>query len=200
MADFFNRRGGQNDDYDMREGNNFDRRYGSDRGGEFYDDRRQTSARSNRNTRATDERLNRALPPIEPYGRQPRQFQPVNGAAYPQQGAVPHIAQQMQPAGEMPVQQVFSMQNVVLFSPKSYSDVQTLIDHLRKREPAIVDFAGVADDSGQRILDFLSGAIYALGGSMQRISEAIFLLTPSGITISAGGDIAKTIEDKRNRH
>lgn len=200
MADFFNRRGGQNDDYDMREGNNFDRRYGSDRRGEFYDDRRQTSARSNRNTRATDERLNRTLPPIEPYGRQPQQFQPVNGApVYPQQGSLPHIAQQMQPTGEMPMQQVFSMQNVVLFSPKSYSDVQTLIDHLRKREPAIVDFAGVGDDSGQRILDFLSGAIYALGGSMQRISEAIFLLTPSGITISAGGDIAKTIEDKRNR-
>jgi Uncharacterized protein conserved in bacteria len=87
----------------------------------------------------------------------------------------------------------------VLFSPQSYSDVQTLIDHLRRHEPAIVDFQSVDGESGQRILDFLSGAIYALGGSMQRVSGTIFLLTPSGVSITAPADISKSIEDRRNK-
>lgn len=190
MADFFNNnrgRGGRDDGlgrddgFDMRENNNFDKRYtDSSRSGGFFD-----RPPRNRATRATDDRLERQLPPIEPYGATAQPYhQPMPNAAFVQGGMS---------------QQVFPIGNVVIFSPKSYSDVQTLIDHLRKHEPAIVDFAGVGDESGQRILDFLSGAIYALGGSMQRISGTIFLLTPSGVSISAPTDITKSIEERRNK-
>ena len=88
-------------------------------------------------------------------------------------------------------------QNVVLYSPKSFEDVQTLIDYLKRHEPAVVDLAGVADASAQRILDFLSGAIYALSGSIHRISGSIFLLTPSGVNITVPSDIKSRLEGKK---
>lgn len=73
---------------------------------------------------------------------------------------------------------------VVIYAPRTYQDVQLLIDHLRMREQVIVDFSTLNQQSVYRILDFMSGAIYALGGSIQQITRNIFLFAPSGVTIT----------------
>ena len=73
---------------------------------------------------------------------------------------------------------------VVINSPSTYEDVQLLIDHLKMREQVIVDFSTVNQTSVYRILDFMSGAIYALGGSIQQITNNIFLFAPAGVTIT----------------
>lgn len=76
-------------------------------------------------------------------------------------------------------------QNVVVYEPRTPEDVQTLIDFLKRREPAIVNLDSVTDTViAQRILDFTSGAIYALNGSVHRISSNIFLLSPEGVEIT----------------
>lgn len=78
-----------------------------------------------------------------------------------------------------------SYQNVVVYEPRSPEDVQTLIDYLKRREPAVVNLNEVGDAAvSQRILDFISGAIYALNGSVHRISGNIFLLSPEGVEIT----------------
>ncbi len=73
---------------------------------------------------------------------------------------------------------------VVIHSPSTYEDVQRLIDHLKRHEQVIVNFATVNQTSVYRILDFMSGAIYALGGSIQQITGNIFLFAPAGVTIT----------------
>lgn len=73
---------------------------------------------------------------------------------------------------------------VVIYSPSTYEDVQLLIDHLKMREQVIVDFSTVNQTSVYRILDFMSGAVYALSGSIQQISKNIFLFAPSGVKIT----------------
>ena len=90
-----------------------------------------------------------------------------------------------------------ALQNVVLYSPKSFNDIQTLIDFLKRHEPVVVELSGVADSSAQRILDFLSGAIYALSGSIHRISGTIFLLTPMGVSITVPTDVKSKLEGKK---
>lgn len=72
----------------------------------------------------------------------------------------------------------------IIYTPSTYEDVQLLIDHLKRREQVIVDFSKVNRTSVYRILDFMSGAIYALNGSIQQITTNIFLFAPSGVTIS----------------
>lgn len=73
---------------------------------------------------------------------------------------------------------------VVIYSPTTYEDVQLLIDHLKMREQVIVDFSTVNQTSVYRILDFMSGAVYALSGSIQQITNNIFLFAPSGVKIT----------------
>lgn len=78
----------------------------------------------------------------------------------------------------------FINSNVVISSPSSFNDVQALIDNLKRREPVIFNLEGISKESAQRILDFMSGAAYALGGSMKRIKEYLFLVTPEGVAIT----------------
>ena len=86
----------------------------------------------------------------------------------------------------------------VIYSPSTYEDVQMLIDHLKLREQVIVDFSAVNQTSVYRILDFMSGAVYALSGSMQRISQTIFLLTPANLQITVPVEqLKKNLEKKR---
>jgi cell division inhibitor SepF len=77
-----------------------------------------------------------------------------------------------------------SYSSVIVYQPQNTVDVQTLIDFLKRREPAIVNLDAAPEGGAQRILDFISGAVYALSGSVHRISGNIFLLTPEGVEIS----------------
>ncbi|MCI8612974.1 MAG: cell division protein SepF [Clostridia bacterium] len=81
-------------------------------------------------------------------------------------------------------------QNVVVYEPRTPEDVQILIDYLRRREPAIINLDNLEDEVvAQRILDYLSGAEYALGGSVHPIAGNIFLLTPEGVEITVPYDL-----------
>ena len=75
-------------------------------------------------------------------------------------------------------------QNVVVYEPQSPEDVQLLIDYLKQHEPAVVNLDNVEPAAAQRILDFVSGATYALSGSVHRIAGTIFLLSPQGVGIT----------------
>lgn len=76
--------------------------------------------------------------------------------------------------------------NVIIYTPRSFDEVEKIIDCLKRQEQVIVDFAGLAPDSAEKVLNILSGAIYALSGSMKRLKDTMFLFTPSGVSISVG--------------
>ena len=79
----------------------------------------------------------------------------------------------------------YGNKNIIFFYPKSYSETQKLIDYLKTGESVMLNLDGITDDEAQRMLDFASGAVYALSGSIQRVSGNIFLLTPEGLGIIA---------------
>ena len=74
-------------------------------------------------------------------------------------------------------------QNLVVYHPTTPEDVEMLIDYLRRKEPAIINLDSVDEYRAQRVLDFVSGAIFALNGSIQRVSSNIFLICPEGVQI-----------------
>ncbi len=73
---------------------------------------------------------------------------------------------------------------VVVVEPKSFEEVQTIADHLKNRRPIILNLETTEREHAQRILNFLSGAIYALNGDMQRISNGIFFFAPGNVDVS----------------
>ncbi|MEG0132625.1 MAG: cell division protein SepF [Clostridium sp.] len=77
-----------------------------------------------------------------------------------------------------------SSSKVVISKPTNYDEGQIIVDNLKSRRIVIVNLNGVEPKEGQRILDFLIGAIYALEGGLQSVEKGVFILTPSNIEVS----------------
>ncbi len=73
---------------------------------------------------------------------------------------------------------------VSIYSPTSYNDVEKIIDALRSNKTAIVHLTELKPETSIRILDMLSGAIYALGGGVYEMEKNIFMFSPSGIEVN----------------
>lgn len=78
---------------------------------------------------------------------------------------------------------------LVLFEPKTYEESPEIADHLKSHRPVVVNLQLVRRDQGIRIIDFLSGTVYALGGNIQKLGNNIFICTPANV------DIQGTITD-----
>ncbi len=72
---------------------------------------------------------------------------------------------------------------VSVFSPTSYDDVQIIIDTIKSGKTAIVHFKELKTDTAIRVLDMLSGAIYALDGGVYEMEKNIFMFSPSGVEL-----------------
>ena len=83
---------------------------------------------------------------------------------------------------------------MILFEPRAFSESQQIADHLKKRNTVVVNLKRVTSDQAKRIVDFLSGTIYAIGGDLQKIGGGIFLCTPNNVNIQ--GKITDDTEKK----
>jgi cell division inhibitor SepF len=72
---------------------------------------------------------------------------------------------------------------LVLLKPNNFDKVQEIADYLKNNTAVVVNLDEVDKDLAIRILDFLSGTIYAIKGKMQKVSSNIFLLTPSNYQV-----------------
>ena len=72
---------------------------------------------------------------------------------------------------------------MVLFEPRAYSESQQIADHLKSRNSVVVNFKRVTSDQAKRIIDFLSGTLYAIGGDLQKIGGGIYLCTPKNVNV-----------------
>lgn len=82
--------------------------------------------------------------------------------------------------------------NMLVHVPKSNKDIQLIVDTLRKRESAIVNLGALTPADASKIIDFLSGAVYALKGNLRRLEGDLFLLTPEGINVVSPDDQGNT--------
>ena len=81
---------------------------------------------------------------------------------------------------------------MILLEPRAYSELQQIVDHLKNRNTVVVNLKRVTSDQAKRIVDFLSGTIYAIGGDIQKIGGGIFLCTPNNVNIQG------SISDERD--
>lgn len=83
---------------------------------------------------------------------------------------------------------------VVILAPQNILEARELCDHLKSNKPVIMNVEGVDTPVAQRMVDFLSGAVYCLDGDIQKISSGIFLATPACIEIT--GDLKDEMRNK----
>lgn len=82
---------------------------------------------------------------------------------------------------------------LMLFEPRSYSDAQDIADNLCQRRPVVLNLQRVDKEQAKRIVDFLSGTVYALNGDIQKVGDHIFVCTPEHIDIT--GTISSVVEE-----
>jgi cell division inhibitor SepF len=74
---------------------------------------------------------------------------------------------------------------VHVIAPAKFADAQEVGDHYKNGQPVIVNLQAVDRELARRMIDFCSGVTYALGGSMDKVADQVFLLTPSNVEVSA---------------
>lgn len=87
---------------------------------------------------------------------------------------------------------------MILLEPRAFSESQQIADHLKKRNTVVVNLKRVTPEQAKRIVDFLSGTIYAISGDLQKIGGGIFLCTPNNVSVQGkitGENAGKGIHD-----
>ena len=74
---------------------------------------------------------------------------------------------------------------VHLVVPRSFNDAKQIADRFKAQIPVILNLQGADTELSKRLIDFASGLTYALDGSMQRVADRVFLLTPRNVELSA---------------
>lgn len=70
--------------------------------------------------------------------------------------------------------------NLIIYTPKTMKEIQSAVDCLRQNQSVMLDLENIGDEDRTRVLDFISGAIYGLNGSIHRFKDDSFVLTPEG--------------------
>lgn len=90
---------------------------------------------------------------------------------------------------------------MILLEPRAYSESQQIADYLKERNAVVVNLKRVTPDQAKRIVDFLSGTLYAIGGDLQKLGGGIFLCTPNNVNVEGeiSDDAASTKQTKRTK-
>ena len=90
---------------------------------------------------------------------------------------------------------------MMLLEPRAYSESQQIADYLKERNAVVVNLKRVTPDQAKRIVDFLSGTLYAIGGDLQKLGGGIFLCTPNNVNVEGeiSDDAAPSKQTKRTK-
>lgn len=87
------------------------------------------------------------------------------------------------------------MRTITTVHPRSYNDAKSVGESFRDGTPVIMDLTDLGEAEAKRLVDFAAGLVYALHGSIERVTTTVFLLTPSYVevvdnTVAAADEIA----------
>jgi cell division inhibitor SepF len=95
-----------------------------------------------------------------------------------------------QPAQPAPtVSRVAELSRITTLHPRNYNEARTIGEHFREGIPVIMNLSEMDDSDAKRLVDFSAGLVFAVRGSIERVTNKVFLLSPPNVTVAA--------EDKR---
>lgn len=89
---------------------------------------------------------------------------------------------------------------MILLEPRAFSESQQIADYLKARNTVVVNLKRVTPDQAKRIIDFLGGTLYAIGGTLQKLGNGIFLCTPNNVSVEgkmSDGEKAKVKKEEQ---
>jgi cell division inhibitor SepF len=89
------------------------------------------------------------------------------------------------PEREPPVTPVADLARITTLHPRTYNEARTIGEHFRDGTPVIINLTEMVDSDARRLVDFSAGLIFGLRGSIDRVTNKVFLLSPANIEVAA---------------
>ena len=80
--------------------------------------------------------------------------------------------------------QASDLARIETVTPRTYNDARTVGEHYRSGVPVIMNLSEIDDDDAKRLVDFAAGLVFAVHGSINRVTAKVFLLSPENITVT----------------
>lgn len=84
---------------------------------------------------------------------------------------------------------------ITTIKPKDLNDAQTVANCLRDKIPVVINFEETDTDEAKRIIDFVSGTVYAVNGAIKKVSQNVFICAPDNVTVTYTEDEKKSLLD-----
>jgi cell division inhibitor SepF len=89
-----------------------------------------------------------------------------------------------QPAEPDPPRQV-ELARITTLHPRTYNEARTIGEHFREGTPVIMNLTEMVDSDARRLVDFAAGLIFGLRGSIDKVTNKVFLLSPANVEVTA---------------
>ncbi|MEU3016005.1 MULTISPECIES: cell division protein SepF [unclassified Nocardiopsis] len=74
---------------------------------------------------------------------------------------------------------------ITTLHPRTYNEARTIGEHFREGTPVIMNLTEMVDSDAKRLVDFAAGLIFGLHGSIERVTNKVFLLSPANVEVTA---------------
>jgi cell division inhibitor SepF len=74
---------------------------------------------------------------------------------------------------------------ITTLHPRTYNEARTIGEHFREGTPVIMNLTEMVDSDARRLVDFAAGLIFGLHGSIDRVTNKVFLLSPANVEVTA---------------
>ena len=83
------------------------------------------------------------------------------------------------------VPQSADLARITTLHPRTYNEARTIGEHFREGTPVIMNLTEMVDSDAKRLVDFAAGLIFGLRGSIERVTNKVFLLSPANVEVTA---------------
>ena len=158
----------EDDRYDDRYGDDFDEAYD-----DFGDDHPAHAEHGDRRDRADERPVDTRAGTLEPAG--------VAHAAPAADGGT--AVSERAPVNHQPI--TTDLARITTLHPRTYNEARTIGEHFREGIPVIMNLTEMSDSDAKRLVDFAAGLIFGLHGSIERVTNKVFLLSPVNVEVTA---------------
>jgi cell division inhibitor SepF len=121
---------------------------------------------------------------VEPHGEQSAPVGSVREAR-PRPAPVSNISERRRPAPASAPEVVAELSRITTLHPRTYNEARTVGENYRDGTPVIMNLSEMDDSDAKRLVDFAAGLIFATRGTIERVTNKVFLLSPPNVTVAA---------------
>jgi len=110
---------------------------------------------------------------------------PVQAVRDDRPAPVSSLSERRKPQPGQPSTIVTELSRITTLHPRNYNEARTIGEHFREGIPVIMNLTEMDDNDAKRLVDFSAGLVFAVRGSIERVTSKVFLLSPPNVSVAA---------------